>query len=146
VFDLARTQYQENDMTGPRLGSKTHHELYFVWEAMIDRCRNSHHEFWRSYGGRGIRVCHRWLDKKNGFGNFLADMGERPPGRDHNGKALFSLDRRNNDGNYEPNNCKWSTASEQQKNKRSRKRIDPFPGYSQDLLTSLAASKALPWC
>ncbi len=78
------------------------------WDAMLKRCRNENHVSYSSYGGRGITVCERWLS----FKNFLADMGERPEGT--------SIDRVNNDGNYEPGNCRWATRSEQQRNKRKR--------------------------
>lgn len=61
------------------------------------------------YADRGITVCERWLGK-DGFANFLSDMGERPAG--------MTLDRVNNDGNYEPSNCRWATSSQQQRNKR----------------------------
>jgi hypothetical protein len=78
---------------------------------MIDRCRNPKHPAWPHYGGRGIRACERWLV----FEGFLADMGERPLG--------MSLDRINNDGNYEPGNCRWATWKEQGNNRRSNRRI-----------------------
>lgn len=75
---------------------------------MKSRCNNPSHQHYARYGGRGIRVCDRW----NVYANFLADMGERPAGK--------TIDRINNDGNYEPSNCRWATASEQQRNKSPR--------------------------
>jgi hypothetical protein len=78
------------------------------WSSMLMRCSNPHFAGWKDYGGRGIQVCDRWMQ----FENFLADMGQRPPGK--------SLDRINNDGNYEPSNCKWSTPKEQANNRRKR--------------------------
>lgn len=78
---------------------------------MKDRCLNKKHEHYIDYGARGIRVCERW----NKFANFLADMGERPEGK--------SLDRINNDGNYEPGNCRWATLTEQAWNTRQTKLI-----------------------
>jgi len=79
---------------------------YMVWVAMRQRCKNKNHKFWERYGGRKIRICKRWDD----FRNFLADMGEKPP--------HLSLDRVNNDGNYEPGNCRWTTQTEQSNNAR----------------------------
>lgn len=79
---------------------------YRSWDHMIQRCTNPSNDNYRYYGGRGINVCPRWRD----FSMFLADMGERPFGR--------SLDRIENDGNYEPGNCRWATAKEQQRNQR----------------------------
>lgn len=83
---------------------------YRSWDAMTQRCTNPNNIGFADYGGRGIRVCERWRK----FENFLADMGERPPGK--------TLDRFPDvDGNYEPNNCRWATAQEQQVAKRPRK-------------------------
>ena len=87
--------------------SKT--RTYHIWQGMHARCSNPSIQRWKDYGGRGITVCPEW----NEFVNFLRDMGECPAGR--------SIDRfPNNDGNYEPGNCRWATASEQARNKRDR--------------------------
>lgn len=85
---------------------------YGAWADMKTRCLNPRHKWFKEYGGRGITVCERWL----AFDGFIADMGKRP------GKG-YSLDRINNDGNYEPGNCRWATAREQMLNRRRTARI-----------------------
>jgi len=92
---------------------------YRTWDNMLQRCRNSKYPKYYDYGGRGIKVCERWLK----FENFLADMGERPEGK--------SLDRIDVNGDYEPGNCKWATRKEQGSNRRDS---IPFQGQSQSLL------------
>lgn len=84
--------------------------IYETWHSMMQRCYNPTLRAYAYYGGRGISVCERW----HSFVNFLADMGEPPPG--------LSIDRYpNNDGNYEPGNCRWATPSEQAQNQRRQK-------------------------
>ena len=77
------------------------------WHCMINRRRNPHMPGYSRYGGRGIKVCDRWQDS---FENFLSDMGERPTGK--------TIDRKDNNGNYEPGNCKWSTPKKQSANRQ----------------------------
>lgn len=93
---------------------------YQSWESMIARCCNPNNSGFEDYGGRGITVCARWRFGENGasgFSCFLADMGRRPsPGH--------SLDRRENDGNYDPSNCRWATRQEQQRNRRITSFLD----------------------
>ena len=104
--ELASTQ---NTTHGHARGSIS--PTYSVWIGMRKRCQNKATNGYLRYGGRGISVCERW----HKFENFLADMGERPPGR--------TLDRINNDGNYEPGNCRWATLEEQNLNRpRLRKK------------------------
>lgn len=86
-------------------GRKT--KTYTAWRSMVHRCSNPRNKQFKNYGGRGIQVCERWRDN---FENFLADMGEAPTG--------MTLDRENNNGNYEPSNCRWATGSEQHRNTR----------------------------
>lgn len=81
-----------------------------VWMGMKQRCYAMKSPAWDRYGGRGIAVCARWLES---FENFLSDMGRRP-------SPDLSLDRINNDGNYEPGNCRWATRKEQNANRRPR--------------------------
>lgn len=95
--------------------SMTKSPEYNSWAAAKYRCTNSNDDRWKDYGGRGIKFCDRWL---NSFEDFYADMGERPKNS--------TLDRIDTNGNYEPSNCKWSTAKEQANNTR----IQLDNGYS----------------
>jgi hypothetical protein len=120
---LARERSRERALrnglgTGPwnNPRSKTHGESnrglntpeYRSWASMLSRCRNPRdHSHWSTYGGRGITVCERWND----YRAFLADMGRRP-------SLKHSIDRIDNNGNYEPSNCRWATPSQQQLNTR----------------------------
>lgn len=98
-------------------GGKMSHPLYWIHADMIARCTRPSHPRWRSYGGRGIKVCDRWQGRE-GFWNFVDDMGPRPAGRTATGaRPLYSLDRRDNDGDYAPSNCRWATGAEQSRNR-----------------------------
>lgn len=92
---------------------------YISWRAMLNRCRNPNADQYPRYGGRGITVCDRWASD---FSAFLSDMGARP-------SPDLTIERVNNDGNYEPGNCRWATAQEQENNK-STNRIVMYRGQS----------------
>lgn len=96
-------------------GGKTQHPLYELYLDMVGRCCRPSHARYSSYGGRGITVCDQWKDN---FWSFVADMGPRPEGKTASGRALYSLDRIDNDGDYEPQNCRWATQSQQSRNRR----------------------------
>lgn len=103
----------ETHSTHGEASNKTRTREYRIWANMMDRCEwGGNKPSWKLYGARGIRVCKRWHD----FRNFLADMGRAPRGK--------TLDRfPNNDGNYEPSNCRWATMGEQSLNRRNTKKV-----------------------
>lgn len=84
---------------------------YSTWERIKNRCNNPNSADYPDYGGRGIKVCDRW---RKSFLAFYSDMGNKPI-------PNYSLDRINNNGNYEPSNCRWATIQEQANNKRSNR-------------------------
>lgn len=86
--------------------------LYPLWDAMVRRCHDSAYPAWKDYGARGIAVCDRWRI----FENFETDVGLRP-------SARHTLDRIDNDGGYEPGNCRWATRREQQLNRRDTRLV-----------------------
>ncbi len=120
----------KNKTTHGETAKRQRRPEYEAWRAMKKRCLLKTHHNYRDYGGRGIGVCDRWLGS-DGFANFLKDLGRRPG-------PEYSLGRVNNDGNYEPGNCRWETRIEQCRNRRSCVRYE----YDGQLLTIPEISEA----
>ena len=99
--------YKETRHTNNFRHGLSHSPEYRSWRGMFSRCCTQKNPKYPTYGGRGIAVCKRWRK----FTNFISDMGFRPT-------SGHSIDRINNDGNYEPSNCRWATRGQQQLNKR----------------------------
>lgn len=110
-WDPERSVTQKNRTKDNR--SKEHVAEYRTWKDIRRRCNSANRPDHGRYGGRGIVVCQRWMES---FQNFLADMGKRPSPR-------HSIERDDNDGPYSPDNCRWATASEQQRNKRNNRML-----------------------
>src|ERR1700761_2051157 len=117
--------------------SKTHGKSeskeYYTWLNMRSRCNDSRSSQYYKYGQRGISVCDRWNKIGGGFENFLSDLGPSPS-RNH------SIERINNDGNYEPGNCRWATDLEQANNKRNTVYV-VYHGERMPLMTAIRVSK-----
>jgi len=105
-------------------------KTYITWAHMLQRCHNPKAKHYKYYGNRGIKVCDKWRS----FKNFLKDMGERPKG--------LTIERVDNDGNYEPDNCVWATRREQRRNNRYAK-LNPLK--VQVIKKLLKESKLKQW-
>lgn len=105
--DVARNQ-KANLKHGHSVRDKQN-SAYSSWTAMRNRCKNKYHHAYHLYGGRGIGICKRWND----FESFLEDMGDRPKG--------MQIDRIDNNGNYEPSNCRWATPKQQSRNRATNR-------------------------
>lgn len=99
--------------------------IYDIWKQMIERCYNPSNVSYKNYGARGIKVCTRWRLGKAPHKQFMKDMGERP-GRE------YSLERKDNNGDYSPDNCVWTTKQKQARNTRANKLIT-FRGQTKCL-------------
>lgn len=101
-----------------RTHGMTNHPAFWVWRSMRDRCRLPTHQAWKNYGGRGIRVCKKWRK----FETFWSEMGPAY-------KPGLSIERKDNNGNYEKDNCYWATSRQQNSNRRDNRRIHTPWGF-----------------
>jgi len=123
--ELIRKAWAER---GCKRNSEVHRREYGIWLSMKTRCYNERHPSYKNYGARGIRMCERWRDS---FDAFLEDMGKC-------GKGL-SIDRIDNNGNYEPGNCRWATRHQQAANRRC---VPLYPYQGEMLCVAEVARRA----
>jgi hypothetical protein len=123
---LHREKFRNRPRHGHSVGGAS--PTFVSWQAMRARCSNPKHHNFKNYGGRGIKVCERWMK----FENFLADMGERPSG--------LTIERKDNDGDYTPTNCVWATPAQQMRNRRST-RLNEFAAEEIRVLISDGVSQ-----
>jgi len=120
------------------LGGRDSHPLYVTWQNMVHRCHNPSNKRFARYGGRGISVCDRWrfgADGLTGTECFIQDMGDRPKG--------MSIDRIDNDGNYEPGNCRWATQVQQMRNRAIAINTDEVARLMASGLSGAQIAKAM---
>lgn len=139
--------YQRYRSTGDPLGvkyahngvAKAHPEIASVYYGIHDRCYNKKSEQYKWYGGRGIKMCDRWLGPY-GLEHFYEDMGDKPSEKKTSGgRAYWSIDRIDVDKWYAPDNCRWTTWREQAKNQRRGRKTSKYTGVSYD-------KKGGRWC
>ena len=118
---LVKEQARENIRTKLTTHGKASSRVYSIWLSMKNRCLRKSYKQYKDYGGRGIKIDERWMN----FEAFYADMGD-PPSDDH------TIERRNNNGNYEPNNCYWATRAQQSVNRRTNRLIE-YEGRTQTI-------------
>jgi len=112
---LTSSEHREAKRLAWTLHGLHRHALHPTWVAMINRCGNPDDPAWENYGGRGIRVCEEWHSVESFIGWIEANLGPRPEG--------CTLDRIDNDGNYEPGNVRWASYSTQRRNQRPKKKL-----------------------
>jgi hypothetical protein len=113
MHDARMKRHGDVNFTKLNMHGRSYSKEYQIYKNMRARCFYESHPQYKDWGGRGITVCDRWLGTK-GFTSFLQDMGEKPEGK--------TIDRINNDGNYEPNNVRWATRRQQFMNRRFTKK------------------------
>ena len=99
------------------------HPLYATWNGIVQRCTNPNDEHFPIYGGDGVRICERWLDVRTFVEDIEREIGPRPEGVGETGWPLYTIDRIEVEGNYEPGNVRWATSSEQMRNRRKAPEI-----------------------
>ena len=108
--------HREASIKAHTIHGKYKSKIYSTWHGMKDRCCNENTKYYKFYGGRGITVCDEWKDNFQAFYDYVSQLS-------HYGEEGYTLDRINNEGNYEPGNVRWATKKEQASNRRRRQNV-----------------------